>query len=82
MLNLTDVEKTKKLLTNENIDIQIESFALKILLQHLRVRCSLNKNHETSSEAVNKIDEFFEKMKSLDTVKRDFKKIYGRELNA
>ena len=82
MLNLTEVEKTKELLENENINMQIESFALKILLQQQRVRCNLSKDENTLTIAVNKIDEFFEKMKGLDTVKRDFKKIYGRELNA
>ena len=77
---LIDVEKTKKLLKAE--DIKIESFALKILLQQQRVKFNLNNSEQTLTESLEKIEEFFEKMKSLDTVKRDFRKIYGRELNA
>jgi hypothetical protein len=81
MLSPAEREKTKELLSKESADIQCESFALKILLQQQKVRYNLNKNEKTLEEAVNKVDEFFEKMKGLDTVRRDFKKIYGRELN-
>jgi uncharacterized membrane-anchored protein YhcB (DUF1043 family) len=74
-------EKTKELIKKEAIPIQFDSFALKILLQQLRTRYSLNKDEETLSESIKKVEEFFKKMEKLDTVKRDFKKIYGRELN-
>ena len=77
-----DTEKTKELIKKEAIPIQFDSFALKILLQQLRTRYSLNKDEETLSESIKKVEEFFKKMEKLDTVKRDFKKIYGRELNA
>jgi uncharacterized membrane-anchored protein YhcB (DUF1043 family) len=76
-----DTEKTKELIKKEAIPIQFDSFALKILLQQLRTRYSLNKDEETLSESIKKVEEFFKKMEKLDTVKRDFKKIYGRELN-
>lgn len=76
-----DTEKTKELIKKEAIPIQFDSFALKILLQQLRTRYSLKKDEETLSESIKKVEEFFKKMEKLDTVKRDFKKIYGRELN-
>jgi hypothetical protein len=75
-------EKTKELIKSEHIPIQFESFALKILLQQLRTKYLLKKDEKILSEAVKKIEEFFRNMKGLDTVKRDFKKIYGRELDA
>lgn len=75
-----NIEKTKELLKKD--DIQVDSFALKILLQQQRVRCNLSNDEQTLTESIKKIEEFFNKMKSLDTVKRDFKKIYGRELDA
>jgi hypothetical protein len=74
-------EKTKELIKSERIPIQFESFALKILLQQLHTRYFLKNDENTLMEAVQKVEDFFERMKSLDTVKRDFKKIYGRELN-
>jgi fructose-specific phosphotransferase system component IIB len=81
MLYSKDIEKIKKLIIEKDTNQQFESFAFKILLQQLRTRYSLKNDEETLSEATKKVEEFFEKMKSLDTVKRDFKKICGRELN-
>lgn len=75
-----DIERTKRLLKGE--DVKIESFALKILIQQQRVKLNLNKNEQTLTESIKKIEDFFKNMKGLDTVKRDFKKIYGRELSA
>lgn len=75
-----DTERTKRLLKGE--DVKVESFALKILIQQQRVKLNLNKNEQTLTESIKKIEDFFKNMKGLDTVKRDFKKIYGRELSA
>ena len=74
-------EKTKELIKSEHIPIQFESFAFKILLQQLRTRYLLKKDEHTLSEAVKNVEEFFERMKTLNTIKNDFKKIYGIELN-
>lgn len=80
-MEIINTDKTKELIKKDNISLGFESFALKILLQQLRTRYSLKKDEETLSESIKKVEEFFEKMEKLDTVKRDFKKIYGRELN-
>lgn len=74
MLYSTDIEKIKKLIIEKDTNQQLESFAFKILLQQLRTMYFLRKDENTISEATKKVEEFFEKMKSLDTVKRDFKK--------
>jgi hypothetical protein len=76
-----DIDKTKELILKDNIPLQFESCTFEIFLQQLRIIYSLKKDEKTLLEATKKVEEFFERMKSLNTIKNDFKKIYGRELN-
>ena len=76
-----DIDKTKELILKDNIPLQFESCTFKIFLQQLRIIYSLKKDEKTLSEAIKKIEKFFENMKEVGAVKRDFKRIYGGELN-
>ena len=79
MLTSREREITKDLILGK-INVELSSFAFKILLQQLRVQKNLGIDSGIN-KLVEKVDDFLEKNKTLPNLWKDFEKIYGRKMN-
>ena len=79
MLTSREREITKDLILGK-INVELSSFAFKILLQQLRVQKNLDAGGDIN-KLVDKVDEFLEKNRKLPNLWNDFEKIYGRKMN-